>query len=75
MEAPSWADQWGEGGIGVFKQENKTEVKKEDKNVSNTKKMDKAKAAAMVGAQKVKNGTASGIKWIKTKCQKKSPSK
>nr|GMD86035.1 ankyrin repeat domain-containing protein 13C-B [Ipomoea batatas] len=32
----------------------------------------KAKAVAMAGAQKVKNGTSMGIKWVKNKCQKKN---
>ncbi|PQQ03608.1 hypothetical protein Pyn_03460 [Prunus yedoensis var. nudiflora] len=35
----------------------------------------KAKVAAMAGAEKIKNGTSNGIKWIKNQCQKKKPSK
>lgn len=76
-EAPSWADQWGAGGIGAVE-----EVDSHDKNkdVGNKKKgtssssagLSKAKAVAVGGAQKVKNGTTMGIKWIKNKVQKKN---
>ncbi|RZC80375.1 hypothetical protein C5167_042949 [Papaver somniferum] len=86
-EAPSWADQWGAGGIGAAgstEEETKTKSKK-DSN-SSSKKMadmkataavglDKAKSATVVGAQKVKAGASAGVKWIKTLSQKKSSSK
>ncbi|KAJ6925479.1 hypothetical protein NC651_009998 [Populus alba x Populus x berolinensis] len=72
-EAPSWADQWGAGGFGSMEEDNYTT--KQD--TSNEKKSDgkgglnKAKAAAMSGAQKLKSGASSSFKWVKTKCQKK----
>ncbi|KAI3419251.1 uncharacterized protein J3R85_013241 [Psidium guajava] len=75
-EAPSWADQWGAGGFGAMeddgakKEEGSNQKKAESKAV-----FTKAKAAATAGAQKIKNGTSSGIKWIKNQCQKKGSSK
>ncbi|CAK7351271.1 unnamed protein product [Dovyalis caffra] len=72
-EAPTWADQWGEGGIGSMEEDNYTT--KQD--ASNKKKSDgkgglnKAKAAAMSGAQKLKSGASNSFKWVKSKCQKK----
>ncbi|CAB4275839.1 unnamed protein product [Prunus armeniaca] len=77
-EAPGWADQWGAGGIGALEDGDNT---KATENSSNNKKADtksglgKAKVAAMAGAEKIKNGTSNGIKWIKNQCQKKKPSK
>ncbi|KAK9714985.1 hypothetical protein RND81_06G135600 [Saponaria officinalis] len=62
-DAPTWADQWGEGGIGVI-----DEVAKEESSDNSKKKspvLGKAKAAAIVGALKVKSGTSMGIKWVK----------
>ncbi|GFZ03236.1 hypothetical protein Acr_15g0018440 [Actinidia rufa] len=74
-EAPSWADQWGAGGIGAMAEDDNTKTNKED---GNKKKMSassaglgKAKAVAVAGAQKVKTGTNMGINWVKKKCQKK----
>ncbi|MFS8023432.1 hypothetical protein Hanom_Chr16g01451391 [Helianthus anomalus] len=61
-EAPSWADQWGAGGIGAIEEE-KVEVKKEDDN---------KKKGSTPFAKKLKNGTSNGIKWLKNKCQKKN---
>ena len=63
-EAPTWADQWGEGGIGAL-----DDVKpEEEKAVSDKKKAGfaglKAKVASMVG-----------MKWAKQKGQKKDPPK
>ncbi|MFS8025696.1 hypothetical protein Hanom_Chr16g01478231 [Helianthus anomalus] len=71
-EAPSWADQWGSGGIGAIEDE-KVDVKKEDdgKKKGSTA-FGKASSVAKEGAKKLKNSTSSGIKWIKNKCQKKS---
>lgn len=79
-EAPSWADQWGAGGIG-----DRGDLDKEAKAKENDKKstggnakslasasFNKAKAAAITGAQKVKCGTSTGFKWVKAKCQKPS---
>ncbi|CAI9783917.1 unnamed protein product [Fraxinus pennsylvanica] len=62
-EGPSWADQWGAGGIGAMEDEN-TKSNREvgnNKNAGSTAGLGKAKAAAILGAQKVKNGTSIGI--------------
>ncbi|KAG6754578.1 hypothetical protein POTOM_040370 [Populus tomentosa] len=73
-EAPSWADQWGAGGIGSMEDDNYTGTKQ---HTSNKKKEDakgglnKAKAAAVSGAQKLKSGASNSFKWVKSKCQKK----
>nr|GMD83044.1 Ankyrin repeat family protein, putative isoform 1 [Ipomoea batatas] len=72
-EAPSWADQWGAGGIGAMGEEDNTKAKEEGKKKEGSQGgLGKAKAVAMAGAQKVKNGTSMGIKWVKNKCQKKN---
>ncbi|KAF3953689.1 hypothetical protein ACB098_05G173200 [Castanea mollissima] len=76
-EAPSWADQWGAGGIGAMGEEENSNTQKESGNnkKGNAKGgLDKAKATAMVGAQKIKSGASAGIKWVKNQCQKKSTS-
>ncbi|KAJ9169113.1 hypothetical protein P3X46_020577 [Hevea brasiliensis] len=76
-EPPSWADQWGAGGIGAMAEEDTTNKK----DTSNNKKSDgksglnKAKAAAMVGAQRIKTGASTSFKWVKNKCQKKGSPK
>lgn len=77
-EAPSWADQWGAGGFGAMAEEDSANTNKE----SNSKKkangkggLDKAKATAVVGAQKIKSGASAGFKWVKNQCQKKGSSK
>lgn len=73
-EAPNWADQWGAGGIGSMEDDNYTGTKQ---HTSNKKKVDakgglnKAKAAAVSGAQKLKNGASNSFKWVRSKCQKK----
>lgn len=62
-EAPTWADQWGEGGFGAMddaKPKEKTESKK--KKTVIFAGIGKAKAAAMVG-----------IKWVKQRCVKQNP--
>ncbi|KAK6796480.1 hypothetical protein RDI58_004181 [Solanum bulbocastanum] len=74
-EAPSWADQWGTGGFGAMDEEESHKSKKEnDSNKKNSSSagLGKAKAVALAGAQKMKNGTSIGIKWVRSKCQKKN---
>ncbi|CAI9087170.1 OLC1v1021174C1 [Oldenlandia corymbosa var. corymbosa] len=73
-EAPSWADQWGAGGIGAMEAEDTTNTNKDA--VKNTKKsgLSKAKSFATAGAQKVKNSTSMSFNWVKNKCQKKNTS-
>lgn len=75
-EAPSWADQWGAGGIGAMEEDN-TVNKKDNNNKKKDAKtgLNKAKAAAMMGAQKIKSGASNSIKWVKNKCQKKDTPK
>ncbi|KAA8515514.1 hypothetical protein F0562_018875 [Nyssa sinensis] len=77
-EGPSWADQWGAGGIGAIEEEDNVKANKEagsnKKMTATSAGLTKAKAAAMAGAQKVKSGTSMGIKWVKNKCQKKKSS-
>lgn len=71
-DGPSWADQWGEGGIGAMGDDNKSEKDPEkEKIVASSKGLGKAKEVAVAGAQKVKNGTSTSLKWVKTKFQKK----
>lgn len=81
-EAPSWAEQWGSGGIGAIPEDDNTNAKKDSTDNKKTGAKSaalagfgKAKAAATAGAQKVKTGTSMGITWVKNKCQKKTPSK
>ncbi|KAG5620643.1 hypothetical protein H5410_005861 [Solanum commersonii] len=73
-EAPSWADQWGTGGFGAMDEEEISHKNKKEndsnKKSSSSAGLGKAKAVA----QKMKNGTSIGIKWVKSKCQKKNPS-
>ncbi|KAL8461445.1 hypothetical protein ACS0TY_032786 [Phlomoides rotata] len=72
-DGPSWADQWGEGGIGVIGGDAGAKSNKDDqdkKKEANSGGLGKAKAVA----HKVKNNTSMGIKWIKNKCQKKTSS-
>lgn len=77
-EAPSWADQWGAGGIGALEEEDNANAKKDgtgNKKTNAKAGFGKAKATAMVGAQKIKSGASAGIKWVKNQCQKKSSAK
>ncbi|XVF40761.1 hypothetical protein PTKIN_Ptkin01aG0141100 [Pterospermum kingtungense] len=67
-EAPSWADQWGAGGIGAMEDEDPT-TKKENDN-----KKPQGKGGFM-GAKKFKLGLYKGLTWVKNKCQKKSSCK
>ncbi|GMI91468.1 hypothetical protein like AT1G11740 [Hibiscus trionum] len=68
-EAPSWADQWGTGGIGAMEEEDATAKKEKD-----TEKP-KGKGGFKTVAKKFKLGVAKGLTWVKSKCQKKSSSK
>ncbi|KAG1347393.1 putative beta-1,3-galactosyltransferase 2 [Cocos nucifera] len=75
--APSWADQWGNSGGLYDDSDDETKARGSAKKTGNMKavasaSLDKAKAAATVGAQKVKSGTSMGIKWVKTRCQKRT---
>lgn len=69
-EAPSWADQWGAGGIGSMEKDNYTTKQdtSNEKNSDGKGGLNKAKTAAMSGAQKLKSGASSSFKWVKTKC-------
>ncbi|CAJ1979056.1 unnamed protein product [Sphenostylis stenocarpa] len=84
-KAPSWSDQWGNGGFGSEHYD--LEDEKMKKSSGSNKKMaagmdkakaaaivgaDKAKTAAVVGAQKLKGGTSAGIKWVKNQYQKRT---
>lgn len=82
-KAPSWADQWGTGSFGDNEEGEKSDTKKGGGGGGNNKKMaeakaaasagyDKAKAAAVVGALKLKTGTSMGIKWVKNQYQKRT---
>ncbi|XWS12845.1 hypothetical protein CRYUN_Cryun37aG0125400 [Craigia yunnanensis] len=75
-EAPSWADQWGAGGIGAMEDEDPT-AKKENDNKKSKRKggFNKTKTAAFMGAKKFKLGVSKGLTWFKNKCQRKSSSK
>ncbi|PKA48655.1 hypothetical protein AXF42_Ash018472 [Apostasia shenzhenica] len=79
--APSWADQWGSGGVmgddDNYDKHDSKESGSKGKKMANVKAaassgLDKAKTAATVGAHKVKSGTSMGISWIKNKYQKRS---
>lgn len=61
-EAPSWADQWGAGGIGALENEDHTKVENKSSN----------KKANAKGFNKAKVAFFSGIKWVKHLCQRKS---
>ncbi|KAF5728583.1 hypothetical protein HS088_TW21G00731 [Tripterygium wilfordii] len=75
-EAPSWADQWGAGGIGAMEDDNTTTKQDGHSKKTDSKKgFGKAKAAASVGAQKIICGASSVFKWVKNLCQKKGSSK
>ncbi|KAL4585423.1 hypothetical protein LXL04_010043 [Taraxacum kok-saghyz] len=73
-DAPSWADQWGAGGIGAIEEENVDTKKDTDSNKKGSTAFGKANSVAKEGAKKLKCGTTNGIKWIKNKCQKKNSS-
>ncbi|KAL9305821.1 putative ankyrin repeat domain-containing protein [Arabidopsis thaliana] len=62
-EAPSWADQWGTGGIGVMAAEETTDGKKDVTG----KKSGKTKA----GINKAKIVVFIGVNWMKNLVQRK----
>ncbi|KAJ8627808.1 hypothetical protein MRB53_021115 [Persea americana] len=73
--APSWADQWGttedlEEDNNAKAKEKGGNKKKGDVKAAASLTLDKAKATAAAGANKVKNGTLMSMKWVKSKCQK-----
>nr|KYP62774.1 hypothetical protein KK1_017324 [Cajanus cajan] len=71
-EAASWADQWSEGGVehhGTRSQKYTNTNKK--KNSS----LEKVKAAARIGVQKIKIGASICVTWIKNQLKKKRTSK
>ncbi|KAF0925158.1 hypothetical protein E2562_015577 [Oryza meyeriana var. granulata] len=74
-DAPTWADQWGgrfkKGAAGSRGNNEKKTVAGNMKAMA-SESLVKAKAAALVGAQKVKSGTSSGIKWVKDQYQKRA---
>ncbi|KAE8707476.1 hypothetical protein F3Y22_tig00000132pilonHSYRG00216 [Hibiscus syriacus] len=71
-EAPSWADQWGAGGINVMEDEDAT-AKKED--TKKPKEKEGFKTTALKGAKKVKHGISMGLAWVKSKWQRKNSSR
>lgn len=66
-EAPSWADQWGAGGIGAMEDEDMRSQKETDKKNKNSD----SKGGFAAINNKIKNG----VKWIKNQCRRKSASK
>ena len=64
-EAPSWADQWGAGGIGAMDEQDTRSQKDTDKKNKNSD----AKGG-FAPIQKIKGG----VKWIKNQCKRKSTS-
>ncbi|WCJ20175.1 hypothetical protein M5689_002428 [Euphorbia peplus] len=79
-DAPSWADQWGAGGIGSLAEEEEHDTANKRDKSSNKKGdgktgLNKAKSAAVSGAQKIKSGASNSFKWVKDKVQKKDSSK
>ncbi|KAL4185255.1 hypothetical protein AMTRI_Chr10g4980 [Amborella trichopoda] len=75
-EEMTWADQWDYSNPDPT-QEKKDEKKKGGSWFSSTdakKKVgdgfEKSKAVASAGAKKAKEGTVSGIQWIKDRCSK-----
>ncbi|CAL4917688.1 unnamed protein product [Urochloa decumbens] len=73
-DAPTWADQWGSGDDGGSNGKADSNKKTVAGNVkaAASEGLVKAKAAALVGAHKVKSGTSSGIKWVKEQYQKRA---
>lgn len=62
-EAPSWADQWGAGGIGAMEDDSTRSQKDTDKNNNSGTKSGFSRAKATC------------VKWIKSLCKRKSTSK
>ncbi|CAL4934536.1 unnamed protein product [Urochloa decumbens] len=73
-DAPTWADQWGPGDDGSTngKADNNKKTAAGNVKAAASEGLVKAKAAALVGAHKVKSGTSSGIKWVKEQYQKRA---
>lgn len=72
-EAPSWADQWGAGGIGAMEDDDKAKGdQSSDKKAGSKPGYAKAKAATMASAKKIGNGISIGIKWIMNPRKKSS---
>ena len=63
-EAPSWADQWGNGGIGVLAAKEETTDGKKD---ASGKKSSKAKA----GFNRAKMVAFIGVNWMKNLVHRK----
>ncbi|KAE9609548.1 hypothetical protein Lalb_Chr07g0177181 [Lupinus albus] len=61
-EAPSWAEQWGAGGIGAM-EDNDTRSQKDITQKKNSSGLTKAKASV-----------TNCVKWIKSLCKRKSAS-
>ncbi|KAF7811173.1 uncharacterized protein G2W53_032149 [Senna tora] len=71
--APSWADQWGAGGIGAMEDEGMRSQKGTTKNKGEKGNFGaKAKVGVMVGVQKMKSTTSWCVKWIKQQCKRKN---
>ncbi|KAK3021714.1 hypothetical protein RJ639_046060 [Escallonia herrerae] len=66
-EAPSWADQWGAGGIGAREEIN--DIDETNKDKGNSKK----KEGSSAGLGNIRKGLSNGVMWIKNKCQRKKP--
>lgn len=74
-EAPSWADQWGAGGIGAMEEGDDSKAKggrSSDKKGGSKPGFAKAKAATVAGAKKIGSGISNGIKWIMNPRKKSS---
>ncbi|KAJ0946729.1 hypothetical protein HanRHA438_Chr01g0007181 [Helianthus annuus] len=61
-EAPTWADQWGAGGIGAIGEYQKESIKENDENKTVFSRVAKERAKKL-------------IKWIKNICQNKNKNK
>ncbi|XP_050902522.1 mitochondrial uncoupling protein 1 isoform X6 [Lathyrus oleraceus] len=75
-KAPSWSDQWGNGGLGSDEYEDDVMVKKNNKSNGSGKmedakamasvSMGKAKTVAIVGADKAKSAAVVGAQKVKS---------
>ncbi|RYR76184.1 hypothetical protein Ahy_A01g000793 [Arachis hypogaea] len=65
-EAPSWADQWGAGGIGAMEDDATTFQKDTGKN---------KKSGSKGGFGRVKATASNCVKWMKSLCKRKKASK
>ncbi|KAI4298701.1 hypothetical protein L6164_032228 [Bauhinia variegata] len=72
-EAPSWADQWGAGGIGAMEDDSTRSVKDTGKTKNSEAKGGFTKAKAVM--EKIKSGTSNWFKWIKNQRKAKTTSK